>query len=447
MRRMPIDRRRLLVGSLTSTAAALAAPLSAYGLDAAQFGVRPGASDDQSRALQRAVDQAARTRAPLMLAPGIYRAGDLKLPGGAQLFGVRGATRLVMIRGPSLLAAEGGDNITLSGLTLDGGDQPLSQNRGLVHLTATKGVRISDCRIDRAGGNAIVLERCEGHVHGNTITGAADNALFCNDNNGLVITANTIRGSGNGGIRVWQSVKRHDGSLIADNTIEDTNARAGGTGENGNAINVYRAGDVIIRNNILRRAAFSAIRGNAASSIQIIGNNCAELNETAMYAEFDFEGAIVAGNVIDMAENGIAITNFDNGGRLATVHGNLLRNLGARRPDSPPEGAGVGIGVEAETAVTGNVIENAPNAGIRAGWGPYLRNVAISGNVVRNAGYGIAVSVVRGAGATTISSNVIDGAKLGAIVGMEWTKAVTADLAREGAERFPQLSIANNQTR
>ena len=166
-----------------------------------------------------------------------------------------------------------------------------------------------------------------------------------------------------------------------------------------------------------------------------------------MYAEFDFEGAIVAGNVIDMAENGIAITNFDNGGRLATVHGNLLRNLGARRPDSPPEGAGVGIGVEAETAVTGNVIENAPNAGIRAGWGPYLRNVAISGNVVRNAGYGIAVSVVRGAGAATISSNVIDGAKLGAIVGMEWTKAVTADLAREGAERFPQLSIANNQTR
>ena len=75
-----------------------------------------------------------------------------------------------------------------------------------------------------------------------------------------------------------KALKRHDGSLIADNTIEDTNARAGGTGENGNAINVFRAGDVIVRNNIIRRAAFSAIRGNAASSIQIIGNNCAELD-------------------------------------------------------------------------------------------------------------------------------------------------------------------------
>ncbi len=70
-------------------------------------------------------------------------------------------------------------------------------------------------------------------------------------------------------------MKRHDGSVVADNTIEDTAARAGGTGENGNAINVFRAANVIVRNNIIRRAAFSAIRGNAAANIQIIGNNCA----------------------------------------------------------------------------------------------------------------------------------------------------------------------------
>jgi uncharacterized secreted repeat protein (TIGR03808 family) len=443
---MPIDRRKLLVGSVSATAV-LAAPLSAFGLDAAQFGVRPGTSDDQSRSLQRAIDQAARTRSPVMLAPGVYRAGDLKLPAGTQLLGVRGATRLVLTRGPSLLSAERGDSITLAGLTLDGDGRPLPQNRGLVHLTAVEGVRVSDCTIGAAGGNAITFERCSGHITGNVINGAANNALFCVDSNGLSITANTIRGSGNGGIRVWQSVKRHDGSLIADNTIEDTAARAGGTGENGNAINVFRAADVIVRNNMIRRAAFSAIRGNGASNIQIIGNSCAQLIETAMYAEFDFEGAIVADNVIDTAENGIAITNFNNGGRLATVHGNLLRNVGVRRPDNPPEGAGVGIGVEAETAVTGNVIENAPNAGIRAGWGPYLRNVTISGNVVRDAGYGIAVSVVAGAGAAAIAGNVISRARLGAIVGMEWSKAVTGDLIKNGAERYPQLTIANNQMR
>src|SRR5262249_57665817 len=129
------------------------------------------------------------------------------------------------------------------------------------------------------------------------------------------ISNNIIRGAGKGGVRVWQSEKRHDGSIVADNRIEDTHSRAGGDGQNGNAVNVFRAANVIVRNNVIRRAAFSAIRGNAASNIQIIGNNCAELNETAMYAEFDFEGAIVADNVIDRAENGIAITNFDNGGR------------------------------------------------------------------------------------------------------------------------------------
>ncbi len=443
---MPINRRRLLVGSLTS-AAALAAPLSSYGLDAAQLGVRPGTPDDQSRALQRAIDQAARTGAPLILAPGVFRAGDLKLPAGTQLFGVRGATRLVSTAGSSLLSAEGCDSITLSGLTLESGGQSLEPNRGLIHLVEAKSVRITDCTITNAGGNGITLERSDGHIIGNTIVGAADNAVFCVDNHGLIITTNTIRNSGNGGIRVWQSVKRHDGSLVADNVIEDTDARAGGTGENGNAINVFRAADVIVRNNMIRRAAFSAIRGNGASNIQIIGNNCAALKETAMYAEFDFEGAVVADNVIDTAENGIAITNFNNGGRLATVHGNLLRNIGVRRPDNPPEGAGIGIGVEADTAVTGNVIESAPNAGIRAGWGPYLRNVSISGNVVRDAGFGIVVSVVRGAGDAAISGNVIEGARLGAIIGMEWTKVVTGDLTRESTERFPQLRIANNQTR
>ena len=261
--------------------------------------MRPGAPDDQSRAFQRALDQAARTRAPLVLAPGVYRAGDLNLPAGAQLIGVRGATRLILTHGPSLLSTEGSDSVTLSGLTLEGGGQPLPKNRGLVHFTAAKGVRIADCTIIDAGGNGIALERCDGSVTANTITNADNNALFCVDNTGLVISANTIRNSGNGGIRVWQSVKRHDGSIIADNTIEDTAARSGGSGENGNAINVFRAADVTVRNNIIRRAAFSAIRGNAASDIQIIGNNCAELDETAMYAEFDFEGAVVADNVID----------------------------------------------------------------------------------------------------------------------------------------------------
>jgi uncharacterized secreted repeat protein (TIGR03808 family) len=446
---MNLNRRHLLTAAAAGAAAfaapAVAAPLSAFGLDAAHFGVRPGAAGDQSGALQRAIDQAAHGRVPLILAPGVYRAGGLTLPAGASLAGVRGATRLMLTRGPSLLSAEHADTVSLTGLTLDGGGQKLPAGRALVHFDDVKAVRIADCEVAGAGGNAVTFESCDGEVTHNTITGAADNALFCNDSRGLLIAANIIAKSGNGGIRVWQSDKRRDASLIADNRIEDTGARAGGSGENGNAINVFRAADVIVRGNHIRNAAFSAIRGNSASNIQIIGNNCAALDEVAIYSEFGFEGAVIADNVIDGAENGISVTNFNEGGRLATVRGNIVRNLGTRRRDRPPEEAGIGIGVEADTVVSGNVIERAPRAGISVGWGPYLRNVAVTGNVVREAGFGVAVSVVAGAGVAVISGNLFAGTTRGAIVGMEWHKAVTGDLALAGAERYPQLKISGNQ--
>jgi uncharacterized secreted repeat protein (TIGR03808 family) len=447
--------RRHLIAAAAAGAAAFAAPakaapaktslMSAFGLDAAHFGVRAGAVADQTRALQHAIDQAARTRTPLLLAPGVYRAGDLTLPAGAKLSGVRGATKLILTHGPSLLSSEHSDTVSLTGLAFDGGGRTLPEGRALLHFDDVKSMRIADCTIAGAGGNGIALERCDGEVTHSAITGAADNALFCNDSRGLIIAANTIRRSGNGGVLVWQSDKRRDGSLIADNRIEDTAARAGGSGQNGNAINVFRAGNVIVRGNHIRNAAFSAIRGNSASNIQIIGNNCSSLDEVAIYSEFAFEGAVIADNVIDGAENGISVTNFNEGGRLATVRGNIVRNLKTRRANRPAEEAGTGIAVEADTVVSGNVIENAARAGISAGWGQYLRNVAITANLVREAGFGVAVSVAAGAGIVVISGNVFAAIKRAAIVGMEWHKAVTGDLALSGAESYPQLKISGNQ--
>ena len=61
--------------------------------------------------------------------------------------------------------------------------------------------------------------------------------------------------------------------------------------------------------------------------------------------------------------------------------------------------------------MTGNVIENAPYAGIAAGLGPYLRDVAMTANVVRRAEFGIAVSVAPGAGAAVIADNMISEAR------------------------------------
>ena len=57
--------------------------------------------------------------------------------------------------------------------------------------------------------------------------------------------------------------------------------------------------------------------------------------------------------------------------------------------------------------------------------------MSVVGNVVRSAGYGITVSVADGAGTAVIAGNMIAGASRGAIVGMDFAKAVTGDLAKE----------------
>ncbi len=88
---------------------------------------------------------------------------------------------------------------------------------------------------------------------------------------------------------------------------------------------------------------------------------------------------MIAGNTVDGAAFGVSVCNFNEGGRIAVVQGNIIRNLIPKRPigTAPDDDAGIGIYVEADSAVTGNVIENAPSFGIVAGWGKYLRDVAI----------------------------------------------------------------------
>jgi uncharacterized secreted repeat protein (TIGR03808 family) len=455
---MSLDRRRLFaaiagVGAASAAGEARAAPAHNTGpraeIDAAALGLRPNVSEDQTQVFQRAIEQAAAARVVLRLPPGFYRAAGLQLPPYAALAGLAGATRIVSAGGSSIISAAGSDHISLSGLVLDGAGIPLPDRRGLLHVAQGRAVRIADCEIVNAGRNGIALEAVEGEVVGNTIDDAADNAVLSIDARGLRIAGNTVRRGGNGGILVWRSTAGDDGTLVVDNRIEGIANKAGGSGEYGNAINVFRAGNVIVRGNRIRNAAFSAVRGNAASNLQIVGNTCTGLGEVALYAEFGFEGALIANNVVDGAALGVSVTNFDQGGRLAVVQGNLIRNLVGRRPPGtdPNDSAGIGIGIEADTVVTGNVIENAPNTGITAGWGTYLRDVAITSNVIRRADFGITVSVAPGAGDAVIANNLIADVRRGAIVGMEWRKAVTGDLSQTGADRYAQLSISGNRVR
>jgi uncharacterized secreted repeat protein (TIGR03808 family) len=455
---MDVNRRHLIAASAAGMAGAMAmspdaaraAPLaSALGRDATQYGVRPGSPDDQTKALQRAIDEAARAQVPLALPPGVYRTGMLRLQNGSQLIGVRGATRLVFTGGASMLQGEGAGHIGLTDITLDGGGIPLPTRRGLVHCLGGRDIRITDCEITGSGGNAVWFENVSGDISGNIITDTATTAIVSFDAQGLSVSRNTIQNTNDNGIEILRTAIGDDGTLVADNRIEDIKAGPGGSGQYGNAINAFRAGNVIVRGNRIRNCDYSAVRGNSASNIQITGNSITDVREVALYSEFSFEGAVIANNTVDGAALGVSVCNFNEGGRIAVVQGNIIRNLLPKRPigTAPDDDAGIGIYVEADTSVTGNVIENAPAFGIVAGWGKYLRDVVISGNVIRNSFVGVGVSVVPGAGTVLVNNNMIAETPRGAVVGLDHAPAITPDLTAEGAQHFAQVVIGTNAVR
>jgi uncharacterized secreted repeat protein (TIGR03808 family) len=455
---MDVNRRHLIGATAAGAAsgfamqpdAARAAPLtSTLGRDATQYGVRPGSPDDQTKLLQRAIDEAARAQAPLALPPGVYRTGMLRLQAGTQLIGVRGATRLVFNGGASMLSGEGASSLGLTNITFDGAGIPLPTRRGLVHCLGGRDIRITDCEIIGSGGNGIWLENISGDISGNIITRLATTAIVSFDAQGLLVSRNTILSANNNGIEILRTTIGDDGTQVLDNRIEDIKAGPGGSGQYGNAINAFRAGNVIVRGNRIRNCDYSAVRGNSASNIQITGNSVSDVREVALYSEFSFEGAVIANNTVDGAAVGVSVCNFNEGGRLAVVQGNVIRNLVPKRPagTAPDDDAGIGIYVEADTSVSGNAIENAPSFGIVAGWGEYLRDVAITGNMIRNAFVGVGVSVATGGGRALVANNVISETPRGAVVGLDHARPITPDLSADGAPRFAQVVIGTNSVR
>src|SRR4051812_34586668 len=211
---MHLNRRHLIGASAAGVAGALAmspdaaraAPLtSLLGHDATHYGVRPGSPDDQTKALQRAIDEAARAQVPLALPPGVYRSGMLRLSGGTQLIGVRGATKLVFTGGASMFLSEGANSLGLTNITLDGGGIALPSRRGLVHCLAGRDIRIIDCEIVNSGGNGVWFENVSGEVSGNIFTNIAVTGITSFDAQGLLVSHNTIVGTNDNGIEILRT--------------------------------------------------------------------------------------------------------------------------------------------------------------------------------------------------------------------------------------------------
>lgn len=421
------------------------------GLGAAAISATPavaGANTSQIKDLQGAIDKAVEGDGVLHLGAGSYETPGLRIDKPVRVEGVPGLTRITGLAGGPIVVIESAAGVSLRGLTFSGDTSPVpDDNAGaaLVMAGNASDLLIEACSFTTSSLTALRLENCAGRIVGNTFRDIEVTGIFALDSAGLEIASNSLDGIGNNGIQVWTREPKEDGTLVSNNRIAHVAARAGGTGQNGNGINIYKAGNVLVSGNRVSDCAFSGVRNNSGSNCQIVNNSISRTGEVAVYCEFGFEGAVVSGNMIDDVALGISITNFNEGGRLAVVSGNVIRKVkgGGTLPDTH----GVGIGAEAETVVTGNVIEDAADTGISLGWGKYARNLSATGNLIRNCRRGIVFSVTEGADAVQIANNRIAGARDGAIIGGDHGDAATGDLGAPGAEIPAGALISGNLIR
>ena len=421
------------IGALT-----VALPITAQAqsiLDATSLGVSADTGKDQSAALQKALDRAASSGQSLRLPAGKIVASNLAFPNNILIEGVPGATQLV---GASIGQIANSANVVLRDLAFLGLADNNADGPALLDITDSSAVTLERCQFSK-GATGLLLTNAAVIVRDCSFTDLADAAIHSLDSAGLVISGNRITGCGNAGVRIWRSASGPDGSIITQNRIAKIAWVGGGNGQNGNGINIFRADEVIIADNHLADCAFSAIRLNTTNNTQVSGNTCLRSGETAIFSEFAFSGSVIANNIVDGAAAGISMTNLDNGGRLAVCSGNIVRNiapLSMVNPDSQP----YGIAAEGDAAITGNTLENIPGVAISAGFGPFLRNVLISGNVVYGSAIGIGVSVAPGAGSVHIGDNLIHEPRQYAVVGLEWDRIVEPDLLAN-APRYPNVTV------
>jgi hypothetical protein len=72
--------------------------------------------------------------------------------------------------------------------------------------------------------------------------------------------------------------------------------------------------------------------------------------------------------------------------------------------------------------------------------------VSVTGNVVRNVGFGITASVSTGAGQAVIAANMIAEASRGSVVGMDFAEVLPDDLTKP-TTRFAHLIVRGNKIR
>lgn len=191
-----MDRRHLLgLGGMAALAGASAAeaavPAAALSnRTVLDFGVAADSSQDQSGAMQKAIDELASSRQPIVIPAGNYRAQKLVLPSNATVLGVPGLSVLTAL-GKAPIFESAGQDVSLRGVTFAGFGLLAHECRNL---------SICDCQVLSSPGDGMV---CTGNglfIAGNRAASCAKAGISVIGDG--MVTNNLVSGPGQFGLRL-----------------------------------------------------------------------------------------------------------------------------------------------------------------------------------------------------------------------------------------------------
>lgn len=424
--------------------------------------------------LQTVFDLARTQGLPVFLQPGVYANGPLTVltTNGSgkplQVEAVPGTATILFTGGGTPLRIEGVSPVKFEGVKFDGQNLALpnyvGSRQAFIGIKSATDIYFEDCQIVNSPGIGIYAFQAQTRVQG-CYVGSHSIGLLSEDSR-VFVRRNAFASLTNNGVVIWRGVIGGDSSEIVGNTINGVDTIEGGTGQNGNGVLVFQAGGVTVADNRIFSPKYSGVRCNGASQIVIEGNSIWNARETGVFVEapgvgVDIHGAIVSNNHIDTTATGIAVANSglyaDGIAHSVVVEGNRISNLRVTTISDPgyypPQVGGVGITVETDCVVSGNLVDTAQTIGIQAGTNDATKDLCVTGNLVRASAIGIGVSnnVIAGtSGEVIVSGNIVRGATNGAIVptsfnGTSTTRVGTADYGNQLSTTVGRATFGHNR--
>jgi hypothetical protein len=232
-----------------SDQAATAAAITPSGRSVLEFGVVEASDALQTAALQKAIDEIARSGNPVFIPGGRYVTGTLKLPAGCMIIGVPGATRLAVKDIDTAFDATGGA-FSFSGLTIEGSHGAADKGRGLITASRAE-LHVANCKFFNAPAHALRLTTCGGALHSVEIQEARGMGVWGTDLGAFTVSQCRINAAQADGIQI-ASGRAPGAVLVTHNHI----ARCRGAG-------IAVAGNGIVNGNfVFGSARFGMKLGN-----------------------------------------------------------------------------------------------------------------------------------------------------------------------------------------